>query len=56
MNAIRAVGLVPHRDRSLAHTLAQAAAAWFAEHDVEVRVPKAEADAAGLVTPRVRAR
>ena len=41
MTEMRAVGLVPHRDRSLAHTLAQAAAAWFAEHGVEVRIPKA---------------
>jgi NAD+ kinase len=49
MAAIVAVGIVPHRDRPLAHTLAQAAAAWFADHDVEVRVPEAEAEASSLM-------
>lgn len=48
MKALNAVGLVPHLERPLAHTLAQAAAAWFTEHDVEVRMPRAEAQAAGL--------
>jgi NAD+ kinase len=48
VNATRAVGLVPHRDRPLAHTLAQAAAAWFGERGVEVRLPPDEAKAAGL--------
>jgi NAD+ kinase len=48
VNTMRTIGLVPHRERPLAHTLAQAAAAWFAEHGVEVRLPKAEADASGL--------
>ncbi|GIU87849.1 MAG: NAD kinase [Acidimicrobiia bacterium] len=48
MSAVRAVGLVPHRDRPLAHTLAQAAAAWFGERGVEVRLPAEEAKAAGL--------
>jgi NAD+ kinase len=48
MKALNAVGLVPHLDRPLAHTLAQAAVAWFTEHDVEVRMPRAEAEAAGL--------
>ena len=42
------VGLVPHRDRPLAHELAQRTAAWLVEHDVEVRVPEALAPAAGL--------
>jgi NAD+ kinase len=46
--AIAAVGIVPHRDRPLAHTLAQAAAAWFADQGVEVRVPGPEAEAASL--------
>jgi NAD+ kinase len=45
---IAAVGIVPHRDRPLAHTLAQAAAAWFADQGVEVRVPGPEAEAASL--------
>jgi NAD+ kinase len=44
----RAVGLVPHRDRPIAHALAAAAARWFAEQGVEVRVPDAEAKASGL--------
>lgn len=48
MSRLRAVGLVPHRKRPLAHTLAQAASAWFAEQGVEVRLPPDEADAIGL--------
>jgi NAD+ kinase len=47
---ILAVGLVPHRDRPLAHTLALAAAAWFEERGVLVRVPAPEADAAGMAS------
>ena len=46
--AARAVGLVPHRDRPLAHELAQHTAAWLVDHDVEVRVPAALAPGAGL--------
>jgi NAD+ kinase len=46
--SVRAVGLVPHRDRPLSHLLAQSAAAWFHEREVEVRIPHAEAEAAGL--------
>jgi NAD+ kinase len=45
---VRRVGLVPHRERPVAHTLAREAAAWFSAHEVEVRVPSAEAEAAGL--------
>ena len=45
---LRAVGLVPHRDRALAHELAQTTAAWFRERDVEVRIPKELAAAVGL--------
>ena len=45
---VLAVGLVPHRDRPLAHTLALGAAAWFDERGVEVRIPAPEAEAAGL--------
>ena len=48
MSATRAVGLVPHRERPIAHALAQSAAQWFGEREVEVRVPRDEAAAAGL--------
>ncbi|MDP9336112.1 MAG: NAD(+)/NADH kinase [Actinomycetota bacterium] len=44
----RIVGLVPHRDRPLAHELAQRTASWLVEHDVEVRVPGDLARASGL--------
>jgi NAD+ kinase len=50
---VRAVGLVPHRERPLAHALAQAAVAWFGEREVEVRIPRAEAEAAGLASHAV---
>jgi NAD+ kinase len=40
--------LVPHRERPGAHGLAQASARWFIDHEVEVRLPEAEAVAAGL--------
>jgi NAD+ kinase len=53
VNALRRVGLVPHRDRPLAHTLALAAVEWFRDRDVEVRLPKAEAEAASLAHPGV---
>jgi len=43
-----AVGLVPHRERPVAHELAQRAAAWLVDHDVEVRVPAGLASDAGL--------
>ena len=46
--AMRAVGLVPHRDRPLAHELAQRTAAWLVERDVDVRVPADLAPASGL--------
>jgi NAD+ kinase len=45
---LRVVGIVPHRDRPLAHELAQRAAAWFGERGLEVRVPAGDAHAAGL--------
>ena len=48
MTPVAAVGLVPHRDRERAHELARAAATWFRERGVEVRVPAEEAKAAGL--------
>jgi len=44
----RAVGLVPHPNRSQATQLAKHAAERLAEHDVEARVPGPDADAAGL--------
>jgi NAD+ kinase len=44
----RAVGLVPHRDRGVAHELARSAAEWFRERGVDVRLPTEEAIAAGL--------
>jgi NAD+ kinase len=46
VSALRAVGLVPHRERPHARELAAKAAAWFASHGVEVRVP--DEDALGL--------
>jgi NAD+ kinase len=50
MTAVRAVGIVPHRDRPLAHALAGAAVQWFGEREVETRLPRAEAEAAGLAS------
>jgi len=46
--ATRAVGLVPHRDRPIAHALAQRLTAGLVENGCEVRVPAALAAAAGL--------
>jgi NAD+ kinase len=48
VSGLRAVGLVPHRERPVAHMLALAAAEWFRDRDVEVRLPKPEAEATGL--------
>jgi NAD+ kinase len=45
---VRAVGLVPHRDRASAHVWARAAAEWFGAAGVAVRVPKEEARAIGM--------
>jgi NAD+ kinase len=45
---LSAIGLVPHRERPLAHKLAQAASAWFGDRGVTVRLPAGEAEAAGL--------
>jgi NAD+ kinase len=44
----RRVGIIPHRDRPVAHELAQRSAAWLVAHGVEVRVPAPLAPAAGL--------
>jgi NAD+ kinase len=40
----RTVGLVPHRDRGLAHELARSATGWFHDHGVEVHIPAEEAE------------
>ena len=48
LSVTRAVGLVPHRDRPLAHALAQQLTAGLIENGVAVRVPAALAPAAGL--------
>ena len=52
---MEAVGLVPHRDRAVAHDLARRARAWLAEQGVEVRVPEDDADAAALTECAVAA-
>lgn len=46
--ASKSVGLVPHRDRPVAHKLAQRAAAWLTDHECAVRVPASLAAPAGL--------
>ena len=48
MSGARCVGIVPHRDREIARSLAKSAAAWFRDHGVEVRVPADCAVATGL--------
>ncbi len=48
IEALRVVGIVPHRDRPLAHELARHAAGWLRERGLEVRVPRADAEPAGL--------
>ncbi|MET0421332.1 MAG: NAD(+)/NADH kinase [Acidimicrobiia bacterium] len=45
---LRTVGLVPHRERTEAAELALHAAEWLAVHDVEARMPAADAAACGL--------
>jgi NAD+ kinase len=45
---VRAAGLVPHRERPLAHDLAARAAKWLADRGVAVRVPAADAGPCGL--------
>jgi NAD+ kinase len=52
---MEAVGLVPHRERAVAHDLARRAHAWLVEQGVEVRVPEADAEAAGLTDCAVAA-
>jgi NAD+ kinase len=48
VSTVRAVGLVPHRERAEAAALAQHTAAWFAERGVTTRVTDADALASGL--------
>jgi NAD+ kinase len=45
---VRTAGLVPHRERPLAHELAARAAKWLADRGVTVRVPAADAGPCGL--------
>jgi len=45
---VRAAGLVPHRERPLAHELATRAAKWLDDRGVAVRVPAADAGPCGL--------
>jgi NAD+ kinase len=45
---VRTAGLVPHRERPLAHELAARAAKWLGERGVAVRVPAADAGPCGL--------
>jgi NAD+ kinase len=53
---MRAVGLVPNRDRPVAHELARRATRWLLERNIEVRIPLAEANAAGLTEHGVEER
>ena len=45
---MRTVGLVPNRDRPVAHDLARRSVQWLHDHGVTVRIPAAEAQAVGL--------
>lgn len=45
---LRVVGLVPHRDRPVAHELARRAASWLRERGLEVRILEGDAEPAGL--------
>jgi NAD+ kinase len=45
---LRVVGIVPHRDRPVAHELARSAATWLRDRGLEVRVPAGDAAPAGL--------
>lgn len=50
---LRAVGIVAHRDRPLAHELAHRAAEWLGRQGLEVRVPAGDAIASGLAAHAV---
>jgi len=45
---LQVVGIVPHRERPVAHDLARRAATWLRTRGLEVRVPAGDAHAAGL--------
>lgn len=45
---VRTAGLVPHRERAMAHELASRAAKWLGERGVDVRVPEPDAGPCGL--------
>jgi NAD+ kinase len=45
---VHAVGLVPHRERPQAHSLARWSVDWLVAHGIDVRVPSPDAHAAGL--------
>ena len=47
-STLRTAGLVPHRERPVAHELAARAAKWLADRGVKVRVPAADAGPCGL--------
>jgi NAD+ kinase len=47
-SVLKTVGLVPHRERALAHVLAAQAAKWLTDHGVSVRVPEDDAGPCGL--------
>jgi NAD+ kinase len=49
-STLQQVGLVPHRDRSVAHELARHAAEWLQGRGLSVRVPVDLAEPAGLVS------
>jgi NAD+ kinase len=49
-STLRQVGLVPHRDRRVAHELARHAAEWLRAHGLSVRVPVEMAEPAGLAS------
>jgi NAD+ kinase len=48
-NGVAVVGLVPHRDRAIAHEMARRAADWLVKRGIEVRVQADDASACGLI-------
>jgi NAD+ kinase len=54
-STLQQVGLVPHRDRPVAHELARNAAEWFQARGLSVRVPVDVAEPAGLASLAVPA-
>jgi NAD+ kinase len=45
---VKAVGIVAHHDRAVAHELARRARAWLEPRGIEVRIPESDAGPAGL--------